>query len=71
MDGRVNVRKRWKTPWSASHLCHAGGPVLLCLLEGMQRDAGSPKPGIAPLVEHNSHRKPLLTFGISLSFYML
>lgn len=71
MDGWVNVRKRWKTSSSGSHLCHAGGPVLLCLLEGMQCDTGSPKPGIAPLVEQNSHCKPLLTFCISLSFYML
>lgn len=71
MDGWMSVRKRRETSPSGSHLCHAGGPALLRLLEAVQRDARSPQPGVSPLVEQNSHCKPLLTFRISLPFYML
>lgn len=55
----------------ASHLCHTGGLVLLCLLEGMQGDAGLSGAGVTPLVEQCPHPEALLPPLIPLSVHML
>ena len=56
---------------SAPDLCDTGGLVLLCLLEGVQRDAGPSGAGVAPLVEEHPHPEPLLPALIHLCLHML